>query len=202
MKRAFIAIFAALLAVAASAITATKEYVDRKDADKRGITDLTVYGEDVAKPYALADECRPIEVTVNGTTYNLEKISLEWSEEYDSVWVAADTGKLGDFYGDAMRIVFRDGVAVALNTQWDDSPQWKLEYRFGGKPFKAGEWPRLKTEISPTADQLATTSTVAQVARSVVNTVWDEELGVAWEARMHNGQLYYVAVTNQPPEVK
>jgi uncharacterized secreted protein with C-terminal beta-propeller domain len=49
---------------------------------------------------------------------------------------------------------------------------------------------------------LATTSTVAQIARQVVNTVWDPELGVAWEARMHNGQLYYVAVTNQPPEVK
>lgn len=53
-----------------------------------------------------------------------------------------------------------------------------------------------------TFEGLATTSTVAQIARSVVNTVWDSELGVAWEARMHNGQLYYVAVTNQPPEVK
>ena len=40
------------------------------------------------------------------------------------------------------------------------------------------------------------------IARSVVNTVWDAALGVAWEARMHNGALYYVAVTNQPPEVK
>ena len=39
-------------------------------------------------------------------------------------------------------------------------------------------------------------------ARAVVNTVWDSELGVAWEARMYNGALYYVAVTNQPPEVK
>ena len=53
-----------------------------------------------------------------------------------------------------------------------------------------------------TFEGLATTSTVTQIARSVVNTVWDAELGVAWEARMHNGQLYYVAVTNQPPEVK
>ena len=50
MKRAFIAVFAALLAVTASAITATKEYVDRKDADKRGKTDLTVYVGDENKP--------------------------------------------------------------------------------------------------------------------------------------------------------
>jgi hypothetical protein len=74
---------------------------------------------------------------------------------------------------------------------------------YGGKPFKAGEWPILEpvTGISPTADQLATTSTVAKVARSVANTVWDAKLGVAWEARMHDGCLYYVAITNEPPEV-
>lgn len=33
-------------------------------------------------------------------------------------------------------------------------------------------------------------------ARSVFGTVWDESLGVAWEARMHNGNLYYIATTN------
>lgn len=55
--------------------------------------------------------------------------------------------------------------------------------------------------VTNITSRLATTSTVAKIARQVVNTVWDSELGVAWEARMHNGQLYYVAVTNQPPEV-
>lgn len=53
--------------------------------------------------------------------------------------------------------------------------------------------------------QTVTEGRVAEIstnaARAVVNTVWDSELGVAWEARMHNGALYYVAVTNQPPEV-
>ena len=44
--------------------------------------------------------------------------------------------------------------------------------------------------------------TVTNVARSVVNSVWDASLGVAWEARMHNGHLYYIAVTNRPPEGK
>jgi hypothetical protein len=47
-----------------------------------------------------------------------------------------------------------------------------------------------------------THETVTNVARSVVNSVWDASLGVAWEARMHNGHLYYIAVTNKPPEVK
>lgn len=34
-----------------------------------------------------------------------------------------------------------------------------------------------------------------------IGTVWDSALGVAWEARMHNGHLYYIAVTNRQ-EVK
>ena len=51
-------------------------------------------------------------------------------------------------------------------------------------------------------EKLPTHETVTNVARSVVNSVWDASLGVAWEARMHNGHLYYIAVTNRPPEVK
>lgn len=50
-------------------------------------------------------------------------------------------------------------------------------------------------------EKLPTHETVTNVARSVVNSVWDASLGVAWEARMHNGHLYYIAVTNRQ-EVK
>ena len=51
-------------------------------------------------------------------------------------------------------------------------------------------------------EKLPNHETVTNVARAVVNSVWDASLGVAWEARMHNGHLYYIAVTNRPPEVK
>lgn len=51
-------------------------------------------------------------------------------------------------------------------------------------------------------EKLPDHETVTNVARSVVNSVWDASLGVAWEARMHNGHLYYIAVTNRLPEVK
>jgi hypothetical protein len=51
-------------------------------------------------------------------------------------------------------------------------------------------------------EKLPTHETVTNVARSVVNSVWDASLGVAWQARMHNGHLYYIAVTNKPPEGK
>lgn len=40
-------------------------------------------------------------------------------------------------------------------------------------------------------------SVITNIARSVVGAVWDDSLGVAWEARMHGGALYYIAVTNQ-----
>ena len=42
-------------------------------------------------------------------------------------------------------------------------------------------------------------SVITNIVRDTVGTVWDAKLGVAWEARMHNGHLYYIAVTNQPP---
>ena len=46
------------------------------------------------------------------------------------------------------------------------------------------------------------TNTVRMVVNAAGRYVWDASLGVAWEARMHNGHLYYIAVTNKPPEVK
>jgi hypothetical protein len=61
---------------------------------------------------------------------------------------------------------------------------------------------RAKTVEMENRFGLPTHETVTNVARSVVNSVWDASLGVAWEARMHNGHLYYIAVTNKPPEVK
>lgn len=40
-------------------------------------------------------------------------------------------------------------------------------------------------------------SDVTNIVRQASGTVWDDALGVAWEARMHNGHLYYIAVTNK-----
>lgn len=51
-------------------------------------------------------------------------------------------------------------------------------------------------------ETVAYMSDVTNIVRDTQGTVWDDALGVAWQARMHNGHLYYIAVTNQPPEVK
>ena len=58
--------------------------------------------------------------------------------------------------------------------------------------------PGTQLVLTNTAEYVA--ATVTNVVRDTVGTVWDGALGVAWQARMHNGHLYYIAVTNQPPE--
>ena len=52
------------------------------------------------------------------------------------------------------------------------------------------------------AKDTVSASVVTNIVRDNIGTIWDSSLGVAWQARMHNGHLYYIAVTNQPPEVK
>jgi hypothetical protein len=47
-------------------------------------------------------------------------------------------------------------------------------------------------------EKLTTHEAVTNIVRDNIGSVWDAQLGVAWQARMHNGHLYYIAVTNQP----
>ena len=55
--------------------------------------------------------------------------------------------------------------------------------------------PGTQLVLTNTAEYVA--ATVTNVVRDTVGTVWDDALGVAWQARMHNGHLYYIAVTNR-----
>jgi hypothetical protein len=197
MRRLVLVLFSLAVALELGAITATKEYVDKQDAalradlsGARNVQDLNVYGEvtDKTKPY-LADDLFPIVCDFGGDEgeKTSQKADVSFIPDERGFYLVRTVG------GHEMSLFDHDGVF-----------QGGLFMKYNGRAPDNGSWPRLsfRTSIQPTADQLATTSTAAQVARSVVNTVWDSELGVAWEARMHNGQLYYVAVTNQPPEVK
>ena len=51
------------------------------------------------------------------------------------------------------------------------------------------------------AKDVVSAKAVTNIVRANAGTVWDSALGVAWEARMHDGHLYYIAVTNRQ-EVK
>jgi hypothetical protein len=47
------------------------------------------------------------------------------------------------------------------------------------------------------AKDVVSASEITNIVRDNIGTVWDSSLGVAWQARMHNGHLYYIAVTNK-----
>ena len=92
--------------------------------------------------------------------------------------------------------VFADGVAnVVTNANGTTN-----SFTRGGVSF-ARRGALTSSDFVVTNAQTVTEGRVAEIAtntaRAVVNTVWDSELGVAWEARMHNGNLYYIAVTNR-----
>jgi hypothetical protein len=73
---------------------------------------------------------------------------------------------------------------------------WRFEWDEDTKRFVAS-WSYLP-DIG--CETVAYMSDVTNIVRETQGTVWDDALGVAWQARMHNGHLYYIAVTNQPPE--
>lgn len=157
---------------------------------KRDKTDLAVYEmqDDVGGAY-LPPEALPVVYgdEILETRIYFKVMSPEEHAPFDAAYFIADrNGPFGNFFTNG---TWYGGISGLT---------------FAGRDPIRGQWPYLiiPKKLAPSADQLAKTSTVAQVARSVVNTVWDEKLGVAWEARMHDGCLYYVAVTNEPPEVK
>jgi hypothetical protein len=162
---------------------ATPEDID----GKRDKTDLAVYGEsvDYNKPYFDASQF-PIKVDTGSGEVIIQSASdIKVEKDEDFAWrafVRKDDG-WEDFAVFDARGEFEAGLECQTAT---------------------GRSPKLSfpSSIKPTADTIATMSAVTNAARSVVNTVWDAKLGVAWEARMHNGALYYIAVTNRPPEVK
>ena len=153
-------------------------------SNKRDKTDLAVYGK--SSTPQLPAECFPI--NVYGVDYWQKDIYFSFVPNgYDvdiDMWL----------------------IGVGPSYAYFKSPDFVYyaghEMTFAGKNPIRDQWPKLEFPIVTTTDTIATMSAVTNAARAVVNTIWDEKLGVAWEARMHNGQLYYVAVTNQPPEVK
>ena len=147
-------------------------------ATKRDKSDLSVYAEQ----WQLPAEALP--VTLDGVVvktikltpdrYGSSSINIELDGEY-----CGDFDENGEFIGSAPDVKFAGKYGVTIDTKW----------------------PCLVKVTSP-IDTIATMSAVTNAARAVVNTVWDPALGVAWEARMHNGALYYVAVTNRQEVAK
>ena len=160
MRRLVLVLFSLAAALELGAITATKEYVDKQDAalranlsGARSVQDLNVYGVKVS--HDLDDAALPITWQYGGATYTNAIIDAI-VDTGEGVFLSFSAEASGDFGGEAVKVYF-DEVGVASSIQMYSS----ATYFFGDKPYKTGEWPRLKTSLQPTGDQLATTSTVA-----------------------------------------
>jgi hypothetical protein len=184
MRFAIVFLFAiASAATFGQSITATKAYVDRKYSEATN-----------AVPSIVTNE------TTVGWRWELHPDFVSATDPVFEAWYRPD----GLFGGASWEAVFvmHDGYRMPGIVSCEERHA-KLDVIH----FDQGTAYRIKGNalglaMAKDVEKLPTHKTVTNVARSVVNSVWDDALGVAWEARMFDGHLYYIAVTNQPPEVK
>jgi hypothetical protein len=122
-------------------------------------------------------ECEPSEM------YG-KKISVVWYDsEMSAGWYPAFDGQL--YFNSDPRP--EDAVAV----QWKPNQNWD-------QPFMLVAVRKKKNALGlAMAKDVVSASEITNIVRDNIGTVWDNALGVAWQARMHNGHLYYIAVTNE-----
>lgn len=176
--------FAFLVACAAfgQSITATKAYVDRKYAEATNAVPAIVTNE---VSIGWSDEWR-VKATDSQTGGEMKNITVV---RYDDKWSPSAGGMVFDV---------PKGDEESVYLEWIDANYYIVK----AWRIPKGTRNALGLAMAKDVEKLPDHETVTNVARAVVNTVWDASLGVAWEARMHNGHLYYIAVTNRPPEVK
>ena len=131
---------------------------------KRDKTDLKVYEPKVS--HSLDDAALPITWQYGGATYTNAIIDAI-VDMGEGIFLSFSAEASGDFGGESVKVYF-DEVGVASSIQMYSS----ATYFFGGRPYKAGEWPRLKTTAQPTGDTIATSGEIGEVtgyARAVYN---------------------------------
>jgi hypothetical protein len=182
MPKSFLFLFIFASSLFAQSPTATKEYVDRKNELKRDKTDLTVYSEKLSDFFGI----EKWKVNVNHSEYGkIEGVTNTRYIEYGAVYWDNKDVPFSLTSSDGTNITFNSIVRI-------DTTFSKLK----------GEDEDVSWEFVPEyADKLVTTSSITNLASDVVNTVYDEHLGISWTAKMYDGNLYYVAVTNANLEV-
>jgi hypothetical protein len=183
MPKSFLFLFIFASSLFAQSPTATKEYVDRKNELKRDKTDLTVYSEKLSDFFGI----EKWKVNVNHSEYGkIEGVTNTRYIEYGEVyWDDRDV---------PFSLVSSDGTNIIFNSIV------RIDTTFSNLK---GAAENVTWEFVPVyADSLATMSAITNAARDVVNSLYDEEMGVTWQAKMNGGNLYYIAVTNVNLEAK
>lgn len=185
MKKVFILFISTLMYtfLCAQNITATKAYVDKKNDAKRDKSDLTVYSSDAKTGWGIKsfDVEQSFDFTGSNSwgwqswkaeIFSYDGQKAKWQDsEYEMNWIESTNGV--DFVASC---IFPHEFSITSLTGSTHNAKWWIKVYY--------------------ADSLATMSAITNAARDVVNTVYDEHLGISWTAKMYDGNLYYVAVTN------
>jgi hypothetical protein len=176
------------VAVSAAAITATKEYVD-KATNAVHVSTIAAVTNEIQDGWV----CTPAE-------WQGKPIEIRLAEDFEPN-VVDGRGVYRPYVGD-------ESIGMPMDIKYPPAIGAKLDFGhnwYGVEPLIAvytkGGGNSLGLATAKDLDGRPTYEAATNIARAVVNTVWDEKLGVAWEARMHDGALYYIAVTNRPPEM-
>lgn len=102
------------------------------------------------------------------------------------------------YNGNQTAALYGDGVYVGDTVYREDSIL-RNGVRITFPLLTKDETFAIKSDIERATDNIP--QVVTNVVRDIQGLVYDDKLGVAWEARMHDGALYYIAVTNRQ-EVK
>ena len=162
-----------------------QQTLDNAVKTKRDKSDLTVYTADKNKFYGIAKWKVYFKNDIYGVISDAYTQS-PYINDSGSVYFPAVDGSCAVDMPDENTVIVRS--IMSIQTTMD-----KLE----------GELPMNGVyKLTPIyADSLATMSAITNVAREVVNSLYDEEMGVTWQAKMNGGNLYYIAVTNVNLEV-
>lgn len=161
-----------------------QQTLDNAVGAKRDKTDLTVYSTSWENWYNIS-KIISYEVSKNGSIYtNVHNAGSTWSSGV-AMWFGDDSQIIECF----------DGVNFSLDV---GTIRFSLtDNKNHQHPFKD----KVYSFEFVYGDKLATMSAITNIARDVVNSLYDEEMGVTWQAKMNGGNLYYIAVTNVNLEV-
>ena len=205
LRSACIALAAAILPLISTAQEVKTAMLDDLPGTAQVVTNVDLSG--LAAVSDLNDKRDKTDLAVYAKTNDVSKIRLK--AEYLPIWASFDSTKPMTNYTIAVDSLGPGAPPYFLTvSECSGSAMFTADMKLTGTDLYFGPdkersmYAELEIPTETIAfDTIATMSSVTNAARSVVNTVWDAALGVAWEARMHNGALYYIAVTNRPPEV-
>ena len=148
---------------------------------------------------ATNDVCAIVTNTVEGGwSWEMMPPFVSATEPVFHKWHLPDGG-FGGASWEAVAIM-EDGYRMPIRVDVPESGEFatKLVFEFIGTATRIPGGNALGLAMAKDA---VSAEAVTNIVRDAIGTVWDGALGVAWEARMHNGHLYYIAVTNRQ-EVK